>query len=73
MESRPVRGGFLVCNVCCIRHAVCIERFTFEKGKTRGGGTAPPGPMRAEKGHSVKKTGAAEEVSRRVAGARRAL
>ena len=21
-----------------------LERFTFEKGETRGGGTAPPGP-----------------------------
>ena len=26
-----------------------LERFNFEKCETRGGGTAPPGPKRAEK------------------------
>ena len=26
------------------RGMVPLERFTFEKGETRGGGTAPPGP-----------------------------
>ena len=32
------------------------ERFRFEKGKARGGGTAPPGPKRAEKPRFFRET-----------------
>ena len=33
-----------------------LERFTFEKGETRGGGTAPPGPEWAEKPRFFRET-----------------
>ena len=34
---------------CAWLSEIALERFTFEKGETRGGGTAPPGPKRAGK------------------------
>ena len=38
------------------RYAQQLERFTSEKGETRGGGTAPPGPKRAEKPRFFRET-----------------
>ena len=34
-----------------------LERFAFEKGGTRGGSTAPPGPKRVEKRGVVARFG----------------
>ena len=33
-----------------------LERFTFEKGETQGGGTAPPGQKRAENPRFFRET-----------------
>ena len=33
----------LIVAISLIGHALKIEHFTFEKGETRGGSTAPPG------------------------------